>query len=294
MKNRNSKDIFVVITSLIICIFALYAFWIFHNFKEVNNRVEVAWIHVLNGSCFIKRAESSKWIKAYNDYNLYFEDEVKLDSGSVVELLFADGQKAVLLENSFIVITENRKGTVLNVIGNCEGLDLSTSSEAIYIKTENENILKVDKNSSVKITVKKQTIDASVAQGKLLVINDEGVEKSVTQGSGFVLDFEGGMQRKPVVVTFPLNYECFTEDKNGTVFFKWNKNNTNIQFVKIEIFADKNFQKSILEKIIEADNNSCQIVVPQGLYFWRFSAMGSDGAVIEVPEIFQSGKISVK
>ena len=85
-----------------------------------------------------------------------------------------------------------------------------------------------------------------------------------------------------------------TEDKNGTVFFKWNKNNTNIQFVKIEIFADKNFQKSILEKIIEADNNSCQIVVPQGLYFWRFSAMGSDGAVIEVPEIFQSGKISVK
>ena len=71
MKNRNSKDIFVVITSLIICIFALYAFWIFHNFTEVNNRVEVAWIHVLNGSCFIKRAESSKWIKAYNDYNLY-------------------------------------------------------------------------------------------------------------------------------------------------------------------------------------------------------------------------------
>ena len=139
-----------------------------------------------------------------------------------------------------------------------------------------------------------QTIDASVAQGKLLVINDEGVEKSVTQGSGFVLDFEGGMQRKPVVVTFPLNYECFTEDKNETVFFKWNKNNTNIQFVKIEVFADKNFQKSILEKIIEADNNSCQIVVPQGLYFWRFSAMGSDGAVIEVPEIFQSGKISVK
>lgn len=163
MKNRNSKDIFVVITSLIISIFALYAFWIFHNFTEVNNRVEVAWIHVLNGSCFIKRAESSKWIKAYNDYNLYFEDEVKLDSGSVVELLFADGQKAVLLENSFVVVTENRKGTVLNVIGNCEGLDLSTSSEAIYIKTENENILKVDKNSSVKITVKKQTIDASVA-----------------------------------------------------------------------------------------------------------------------------------
>lgn len=294
MKNRNSKDIFVVITSLIISVFALYAFWVFHNLKEDNNRVEVASIHVLNGSCFIKRAESSKWIKAYNDYNLYFEDELKLDSSSVVELIFADGQKAVLLENSSIVVTEDKKGTVLNVIGNCEGLDLSTSSEAVYIKTENENILKVEKDSSVKITVNKQMVDASVAQGKLLVINDGGVEKSVTQGSGFVLDFEGGMQRKPVVVTFPLNYECFTEDKNGTASFKWNKNNTNIQFVKIEFFADKNLQNLILEKIIEADNNSCQIEVSQGLYFWRFSAFGSDGAVIEAPEKFQSGKISVK
>lgn len=294
MKNRNSKDIFVVITSLIISIFALYAFWVFHNLKEVDNRVEAASIHVLNGNCFIKRAESSKWGKAYNDFNLYLEDELKLDSSAVVELSFIEGQKAVLLENSSIVITKDKKGTVLNVAGNCEGLDLSTSSEAIYIKTENENILKVEKDSSVKITVNRQMVDASVAQGKLLVINDGGVEKSVTQGSGFVLDFEGGMQRKPVVVTFPLNYECFTEDKNGTVSFKWNKNNTNIQFVKIEFFADKNLQNLILEKIIEADNNSCQIEVPQGLYFWRFSAFGSDGAVIEVPEKFQSGKISVK
>lgn len=295
MKNRNAKDVFVVITSLAVSAFALYYFWILHSSKDMKEKkAPVAVVNINNGSCFVN-ADSGKWTKVKNGYGLNYGEKLKLDPMTVAEISFADGHKLKLLENSFIEISFEKSEIVIDVKGNCEGLELKTETSSIVIKTDNDSIVRFENDTHASLSVKEKTLNASVAEGKITVVNSEGVEKTALQGSGFVMDYEGVTLRKPLVVLSPMCFETISSSNGtGDVLFQWNKNNTNIQVVKIEIFADKNMKIPAAEKIAEADSYSASVNLASGLYFWRISAIGSDGTVVETPEKFQSGKFLIK
>lgn len=295
MKNRNAKDVSLVIISLFICAVALGYFAILHVPQKMEERKTVAALNVINGSCFIKQSETDSWVKAKNENKLAYGNIVKLDSLAAAEINFENGTKLSLLEDSLIEIQNQDGALVIIVKGNCTGLDIHNLAYGTVIKTDNENILNVQSDSDARVSVKEKTVNASVARGKIIVETADGVEKSVLQGSGFVMDFEGAMQRKPVIVTSPLCFEQVAgSEGKSSVNFNWNINNSNVHFIKVEIFKDKNMQDVVYETIESSDKNSCTVNLSNGLYFWRVSAYGADGAVIENPEKFQSGKFLIK
>lgn len=298
-KKRNlrfkRKDFIAVLVSLSVC-----AFWIFLFLNDISReqtkKNEVSIASVINQEKYAERkfADRTVWARIKEQTPLYNGDYIRIEPNSFSEIEFDDGTKVRISENSLVQIFVDENGNYATISDRGGVLiDSTNGSSKFYVIDEQGKKVNIEQGSVISLESNSDRLDVTVQKGRASYIDKNGVESFATNGSGLLINGDETTERKMLVVLRPPQNAVLMNPENGecSVQFSWSKNNPGIQFVKIELSQDENFENGKKEFVRNADDSESFIPASNGNYFWRMTAQNKNGTDIE--KSVQSGKFLI-
>lgn len=248
------------------------------------------------GSCYKYDTFNNRWVRL-NESDVITENDI-LTSESVSESVIClnDGSRLCVEENARVSVTEDNDSYHIKMNGDGTVIaDTMMSEKELFLQCGQFNEVKLEPKSAVSLSVRNHKLTAAVYEGCLVTVISDGVENSAGKGSGYIVNEENSIQRLPVVVTSPVSeFWKNAIDEECRIKFEWTKNNNSIEYIRIEISSDSAFKSVIKTIFVDADKLNDEVLLSQGLWYWRLCSVDAEGKIKEPSEKFQSGRIHLK
>lgn len=298
-KKRNlelkSKDIFIIIFSLLLSLFFVFLFINDLNrefTKEDDEKIAIVLFQEKQTERRFK--DRNLWTRLKENSSLYNGDYIRVSPMASSEILFNDKSEIFLSENTLAQIYIDKDGNYASISQNGGiSVDLSKANSKFYISTFNGETIKVQPGAVVNLNSNNSGIEVDVKKGSAEYYDNKGVEKRILNGSGIVVSNEGTMTQKSLVVLSPVENDKIINlsDNSKQVSFLWSTNNSNIKKLRIEVFNDKKNSERIFSKEVLADSSKETLLLPNGKYYWKIFPLDQNGALYN--NSFETGSFNV-
>lgn len=305
-KNSRFKvnDLIVIILAVLLSGFCLTLFILDINSEQSKDEVNIAKVSSQENISERRFANRTVWARVKEDTLIYNGDYVRVDPLSSSEIIFEDGTKILVTENSLVKLYIDEEGNYATLSkGGGLVVDTSSGSSKFFVVTDEGKKVNVETGSLMTVGNNSGNLDVSVQKGKVSYDDEHGIKNSISNGAGFVLNTDGTVDLKPVVVLSPMGDERFLNQKSELypVHFSWSKNLASVGNVHIEIAKEKNFLSVVYDVRENASKAECNIQLENGVYYWRLSCDYRDGTstgpgaegVGNGRSVAQSGKFQV-
>lgn len=280
-KKRNLKfktrDAVAIIISLLLFSTCIYLFLrdINREQKRIN---ETSIARVVSQEKIAERKFSNRaiWSRLKKNTQIYNWDYIRTEPESKTEIVLKNGIKIKLLQNSLVQIYVDREGNYSTLIGTGEiSVDTTKSNANFFLLTESGSKLNIQSGAVVELNADSEKADVSVQQGNIEIIDSEGNTKEATENSEVVISKVGKTINKNIDVLTPIPNAKFInfKEQNYKVLFSWNKNNSAIQNVIIEIARDEKFSIGYQKFLPKSNELEYIVTLSNGTYFWKITPL---------------------
>ena len=282
-RKLRASDFLLVLVCLSVCAVSLWFFWKDLNSSSTRTDVDtIATIHFKRKVSQRKFDDRVVWERLQQDSALYDKDTIRTSDGAEAVILFEDGTKVDLTENTMIQISLSNDGSVNLSVGggNVEVDTRASTSENVKLSMGDGSSVNLEKGS--RITAASSTDGAgagtsfTVQDGNALVSNAAGQSQKISNGEAISVEKNGELSRQNITVTsISKNLRVYkTEEEVEPVKLSWQAVSDSAKpadtQVKVEVATDKDFTNIIEEHT--AQGSSSLDVIPQTeneKLYWR-------------------------
>ncbi len=276
------SDLLLVLICLAVCAISFWFFWKDLNTSTARTDVDsIATIHFKRKISQRKFDDRVVWERLQQNSPLYDKDTIRTSDGAEAVILFDDGTKVDLNENTMIQIAVENDGSVNLSVGggNIEVDTRASKSESVKLSMGDGSSVNLEKGSRISAVTNDQTGAASnftVKDGNAVVSNTAGQSQKISGGEAVSIEKNGELSRQSITVTsISKNLRVYKIDEElEPVKLSWQLVSDNSKSdqtpVKVEVSTDKNFTNIIEE--YKAQGSSSIDVLPQtenNKLFWR-------------------------
>ena len=276
------SDLLLVLICLAVCAISFWFFWKDLNTSTARTDVDsIATIHFKRKISQRKFDDRVVWERLQQDSPLYDKDTIRTSDGAEAVILFDDGTKVDLNENTMIQIAVENDGSVNLSVGggNIEVDTRASKSESVKLSMGDGSSVNLEKGSRISAVTNDQTGAASsftVKDGNAVVSNAAGQSQKISGGEAVSIEKNGELSRQSITVTsISKNLRVYKSGEEvEPVKLSWQAVSDNSKpaeaTVKVEVSTDKNFTNIIEE--YKAQGSSSIDVLPQtenNKLFWR-------------------------
>ena len=302
------SDILLVVICLTVCAVSLWFFWKDLNSSSTRTDIDsIATIHFKRKVSQRKFDDRVVWERLQQNSALYDKDTIRTSDGAEAVILFSDGTKVDLTENTMIQISLEKDGSVNLSVGggNVEVDTTASTSETVKLSMNDGSSVSLEKGSRIAAASSAGTASASgaatsftVKDGNAVVSNAAGKTEKLSNGQAVSVEKNGELNRQNITVTsISKNLRIYkTEKEVQPVKLSWQAVSDSSKpvdaNVKVEVSTDKDFN-NIVEQYTAKGSSSLDLV-PKGdseKLFWRVykedEAEKSVEGVITIVELSQ-------
>ena len=279
------SDFLLVVVCLSIFSVSLWFFWKDLNTSSTRTDVDtIATIHFKRKVSQRKFDDRVVWERLQQDSALYDNDTIRTSDGAEAIILFNDGTKVDLTENTMIQISLEKDGSVnLSVDGGNVEVDTTAStSESVKVSMGDGSSVNLEKGSRVTAASVSDAGDSAAAtsftvkNGNALVSNTKGQSQKISSGETVSVEKNGELNRQNITVTsISKNLRVYkTGEEVEPVKLSWQAVSDNSKpleaAVKVEVSTDKDFNNIVEE--YTAQGSSSLDLIPEAeteKLFWR-------------------------
>ena len=302
------SDILLVVICLTVCAVSLWFFWKDLNSSSTRTDIDsIATIHFKRKVSQRKFDDRVVWERLQQNSALYDKDTIRTSDGAEAVILFSDGTKVDLTENTMIQISLEKDGSVNLSVGggNVEVDTTASTSETVKLSMNDGSSVSLEKGSRIAAASSASTASASgaatsftVKDGNAVVSNAAGKTEKLSNGQAVSVEKNGELNRQNITVTsISKNLRIYkTEKEVQPVKLSWQAVSDSSKpvdaNVKVEVSTDKDF-KNIVEQYTAKGSSSLELVPKEDSekLFWRVykedEAEKSVEGVITIVELSQ-------
>ena len=276
------NDFLLVVVCLSICAVSLWFFWKDLNSSSTRTDIDsIATIHFKRKVSQRKFDDRVVWERLQQDSALYDRDTIRTSDGAEAVILFEDGTKVDLTENTMIQIALEKDGSVkLNVDdGNIEVDTTASGSESVKLSMSDGSSVNLEKGSRITASTSSDTDAGSnftVEDGNAVVSNITGQSQKISNGEAISVEKNGELTLQSITVTsISKNLRVYKTDENvEPVKLTWqvvsDTSNATETIVKVEVSTDKDFS-NILEEYTAEGSDSLDVIseTEDEKLYWR-------------------------
>lgn len=280
------SDFLLVVICLTVCAVSLWFFWKDLNSSSTRTDIDtIATIHFKRKVSQRKFDDRVVWERLQQDSALYDKDTIRTSDGAEAVILFSDGTKVDLTENTMIQIALEKDGSVNLSVGggNVEVDTTASSSETVKLSMNDGSSVSLEKGSRIAAASGGDASSASgaatsftVKDGNAVVSNAAGQTQKLTNGEAVSVEKNGELSRQNITVTsISKNLRVYkTEEKVEPVKLSWQALSDSKKpadaVVKVEVSTDKDFT-NIVEQYTAQGSSSLDVVpdAENEKLFWR-------------------------
>ena len=280
------SDFLLVLVCLLICAVSLWFFWKDLNTSSTRTDIDrIATIHFKRKVSQRKFDDRVVWERLQQDSELYNNDTIRTSDGAEAIIIFNDGTRVDLTENTMIQINLEKDGSVNLAVGggNVEVDTTSSKSESVKLSMGDGSSVNLEKGSRITAATNgggegQSSSGASftVQDGNAVVSNAAGQSKKISNGQAVSVEKNGNLKEQNITVTsISKNLRVYkTSEEVEPVKLAWNVVSDNSKAtdtkVKVEVSTDKDF-KNIVEEHIVQGSSSLDVIPdsPSDKLFWR-------------------------
>lgn len=280
------SDFLLVVICLTVCAVSLWFFWKDLNSSSTRTDIDsIATIHFKRKVSQRKFDDRVVWERLQQNSALYDKDTIRTSDGAEAVILFSDGTKVDLTENTMIQISLEKDGSVNLSVGggNVEVDTTASTSETVKLSMNDGSSVNLEKGSRIAAVSSGGSASGSgaatsftVKDGNAVVSNAAGKTEKLSNGQAVSVEKNGELNRQNITVTsISKNLRVYkTEKEVQPVKLSWQAVSDSSKpvdaNVKVEVSTDKEF-KNIVEQYT-ANGSSSLDLVPQEdkeKLFWR-------------------------
>ena len=302
------SDILLVVICLTVCAVSLWFFWKDLNSSSTRTDIDsIATIHFKRKVSQRKFDDRVVWERLQQNSALYDKDTIRTSDGAEAVILFSDGTKVDLTENTMIQISLEKDGSVNLSVGggNVEVDTTASTSETVKLSMNDGSSVSLEKGSRIAAASSAGTASASgaatsftVKDGNAVVSNAAGKTEKLSNGQAVSVEKNGELNRQNITVTsISKNLRVYkTEKEVQPVKLSWQAVSDSSKpvdaNVKVEVSTDKDFN-NIVEQYTAKGSSSLDLVPKEDSekLFWRVykedEAEKSVEGVITIVELSQ-------
>lgn len=290
------SDFLLVVVCLSVCAVSLWFFWKDLNTSSTRTDVDsIATIHFKRKVSQRKFDDRVVWERLQQDSALYDKDTIRTSDGAEAVILFEDGTKVDLTENTMIQIALEKDGSVNLSVGggNVEVDTTASTSESVKLSMGDGSSVSLEKGSRVSAASSSDSASGAatsftVKDGNAVVSNAAGQTQKLSNGEAISVEKNGELSRQNITVTsISKNLRVYkTEEKVEPVKLSWQAVSDSKKpadtLVKVEVSTDKDFT-NIVEQYT-AQGSSSLDVIPQAeneKLFWRVYTEDEEEKAVE-------------
>ena len=278
------SDFLLVVVCLSVCAVSLWFFWKDLNSSSTRTDVDsIATIHFKRKVSQRKFDDRVVWERLQQNSALYDRDTIRTSDGAEAVILFSDGTKVDLTENTMIQISLEKDGSVNLSVGggNVEVDTTASTSESVKLSMGDGSSVNLEKGSRITAATTGDSDSGAatsftVKDGNAVVSNAAGQTQKISNGEAVSVEKNGELSRQNITVTsISKNLRVYkTEEKVEPVKLSWQAVSDSKKpadaIVKFEVSTDKDFT-NIVEQYT-AQGSSSMDVIPQAeneKLYWR-------------------------
>lgn len=272
----RASDILLVLVCLSICATSLWFFWKDLNSSSTRNDIDkIATIHFKRNISQRKFNDRVVWERLQQDSELYNNDVIRTSDGAEAVIMFNDGTKVDLNENTMIQIVMEKDGSVKLAVdgGNVEVDTTASTSETVQLSMNDGSSVNLEKGSRVTAAAPTGESGAvssiTVQDGNAVVSTAGGESKKISNGEAVSIEKNGSLSAQEITVTsISKNLRLYKiGNKVEPVKLSWQTSAPN---VTAEVALDKSFAK-IVSAHNERGSSSIDIIpkADDKKLFWR-------------------------
>ena len=278
------SDFLLVVVCLSVCAVSLWFFWKDLNSSSTRTDVDsIATIHFKRKVSQRKFDDRVVWERLQQNSALYDRDTIRTSDGAEAVILFSDGTKVDLTENTMIQISLEKDGSVNLSVGggNVEVDTTASTSESVKLSMGDGSSVNLEKGSRITAATTGDSDSGAatsftVKDGNAVVSNAAGQTQKISNGEAVSVEKNGELSRQNITVTsISKNLRVYkTEEKVEPVKLSWQAVSDSKKpadaIVKVEVSTDKDFT-NIVEQYT-AQGSSSLDVIPQAeneKLYWR-------------------------
>ena len=276
------SDFLLVVVCLSVCAVSLWFFWKDLNSSSTRTDADaIATIHFKRKVSQRKFDDRVVWERLQQDSALYDKDTIRTSEGAEAVILFDDGTKVDLTENTMIQIALEKDGSVNLAVGggNVEVDTTASSSESVKLSMSDGSSVNLEKGSRITAATSSDTGAGSnftVKDGNAVVSNATGQSQKISNGQAVSVEKNGELTRQNITVTsISKNLRVYKTDENvEPVKLSWqavsDTSNAAAAVVKVEVSTDKDFTNIVEE--YTAEGSASLDVIPEAedeKLYWR-------------------------
>lgn len=289
--NLRLRDLLVVLCSLSVALFFAMLFW-----KDLNrtmsrsDRSSIATISFKNRIAQRKFDNRVVWERIGQNSPVYSGDIIRTADLSEATIYFDDGTTLELYENSMIQISFNKDGGLQIAV---DGGDIqleSGASSSIALTLDDGSAVTVDAGASV--AAKAATTGArslEVKGGTAHIATESGHTASLAMGESVSVEQGGILQKRPITVTSVPKELRVLNLQGGMmpVNLAWTVAEPSVasgaavsSLPAVVVQTSRNKDFSALSSSLELTASSTDLLVDEGVFYWRvFGADSAESAV---------------
>ena len=273
----RASDILLVLVCLSICATSLWFFWKDLNSSSTRNDIDkIATIHFKRNISQRKFNDRVVWERLQQDSELYNNDVIRTSDGAEAVIMFNDGTKVDLNENTMIQIVMEKDGSVKLAVdgGNVEVDTTASTSESVQLSMNDGSSVNLEKGSRVTAAAPAAGENGAggsitVQDGKAVVSTAGGESKKISNGEAVSIEKNGSLSAQEITVTsISKNLRLYKiGNKVEPVKLSWQTSAPN---VTAEVALDKSFAKIVSTH--NARGSSSVEIIPKDdekKLFWR-------------------------
>ena len=276
------SDFLLVVVCLSVCAVSLWLFWKDLNASSTRTDVDsIATIHFKRKVSQRKYGDRVVWERLQQNSALYDKDTIRTSDGAEAVILFSDGTRVDLTENTMIQISLEKDGSVNLSVGggNVEVDTTASTSESVKLSMGDGSSVNLEKGSRIAAATTSESgagTSITVKDGNAVVSNAAGQSQKISNGEAISVEKNGELNRQNITVTsISKNLRVYkTGEEVEPVKLSWQATSDNAKpadaVVKVEVSTDKDFTNIV--KQYTATGSSSLDVVPQAedeKLFWR-------------------------
>lgn len=277
-RKLRASDILLVLLCLSVCATSLWFFWKDLNSSSTRNDIEkIATIHFKRNISQRKFNDRVVWERLQQDSELYNNDVIRTSDGAEAVVMFSDGTKVDLNENTMIQVMLDKDGSVnLSISGGNVDVDTTASkSEAVKLNMGDGSSVSLEKGSRVSAVAATGDGGAAssitVQDGNAVVSTAGGESQKISNGEAVSIEKNGELSRQTITVTsIPKNLSVYKTSKEmEPVTLAWQTSENNLRAVA-EVALDKAFENLISRQT--AQGSSSVKITPKAdekKLYWR-------------------------
>ena len=290
------SDFLLVLVCLAVCAVSLWFFWKDLNSSSTRTDIDkIATIHFKRKVSQRKFEDRVVWERLQQDSELYNNDTIRTSDGAEAVIVFSDGTRVDLTENTMIQINLEKDGSVNLAVGggNVEVDTTASKSESVKLSMGDGSSVNLEKGSRITAATSGggesgAATSFTVQDGNATVSTASGQSQKISNGEAVSVEKNGELNRQNITVTsISKNLRVYkTSEEVEPVKLAWKTVSDNSKpadaKVRVEISTDKDF-KNIVEEHTATGSSSLD-VIPQAeneKLFWRVYAEDEEDKAVE-------------